>query len=322
MEEVWRFYTQVLHPNNKGTYDIDHKYAAGQDEASRLESSKNLLCASYSAEYSLRNYLKAVETLGTGEEQLIEKAETILSAGLERSTLLQPSGYHATYEGDNRPINSQKHPVQLNAITFCPMGDHGTSDPSVKAWENRYDLTTQARKPVSHGWTFAAFALASSRLGKPEGLASDLTAAQYCAQADPRWIQFYEFTFWERYTSKLSYYFPTHGLYQQALSDAVVQDWQGFTDVFACILPQWKSQRFSFKGLYTLKGASVDGVWDNGSYRIVLNPNGADELPIRISGGTGDIRVSGAKNDVRTIQAGEKIVVVFDGTNPVVLSNH
>lgn len=322
MEEVWRFYSQILHKSDRGTYDVYHHTATSQDEAFRNTDSKNYLDASLSAEYTLRNYLLAAEILDNGDVELIEKAKEIKQAGLEREALLNEFGYYNTFEGDNRPKNSQKHPVQLNAITFVPMSDHGMESPSVTAWENRYDLTKHARKPISEGWTYAAFALSSSRMGSPDGLNSDLHAIQYCAQADPRWVQFYEFTFWERYTLHTAYYFVTQGLYQQALSDALVQDWQGFTDIFATVLPQWEKQRFSFKGLYTLHGVSVDGVWDNGRFRIVLNPNGADQLLIRISDGTGEIKVSGAKNDVNTIQTGEKVLVIFDGNNPIVLSNN
>ncbi len=321
MEEVWRFYSQVLHKSERGTYDVFHHTATSQDENFRDIDAKNYLDASLSAEYTLRNYLLAAEILENADPQLVQKAKDIGQAGLERDALLNEFGFYNTFEGDIRSKNSQKHPVQLNAITFVPMADRGMQQESVTAWEYRYDLTTQARKPISQGWTYAAFALASSRMGSPEGLNSDLHAIQYCAHADPRWVQFYEFTFWERYTLHTAYYFVTQGLYQQALSDALVQDWQGFTDVFATILPQWKNERFSFKGLYTLKGVSVDGVWDNGSYRIVLNPNGADELPMRISGGTGEIKVSGAKNHINTFQAGEKILVVFDGNNPVIFEN-
>ncbi|TVQ11167.1 MAG: hypothetical protein EA361_12995 [Bacteroidetes bacterium] len=321
MEEVWRFYSQVLHKSDRGTYDVFHDAATSQDERFRQIDAKNYLDASLSAEYTLRNYLLAAEILDNADPHLVEKAREIKKAGLERDALLNQYGYYNTFEGDDRAKNSQKHPVQLNAITFVPMADHGLAQPSVTAWKNRYDLTHQARKPISEGWTYAAFALSSSRMGSPEGLNSDLSAIQYCAHADPRWIQFYEYTFWERWTLSTAYYFVTHGLYQQALSDAIVQDWQGFVDIFSSILPQWADQRFSFKGLYTLHGVSVDGVWDNGHFRIVLNPNGASELPLRISRGTRKIKVSGAVNDPETIEPGEKVVVVFDGNNPVIIRN-
>ena len=321
MEEVFRFYSNVTHLNDRGTWDVDHHKAAGQDENNKLESSKNLLCASYSAEYSTRNYVQAAGIVGCYDETLLERAKYILSGGFERETLLKPEGYYRTYEGDDRPINSQKHPVQLNAITFCPMGDLGTAPPSLRAWENRYDLTTQARKPVSHGWTFAAYALASSRLGQAEGLASDLSAIQYCANADPRWIQFYEFTFWERYTLHLSYYFPTQGLYQQAFTDALVQDWQGYTELFGCIIDGWKQERVAFKGLYTLNGVSVDGYWDSGKMRVVLNPNGADHVRIMVSTAEGTIQAKGQKDGVDGFLPGEIVEFAFEGEQPIVLYN-
>ncbi|WP_373497169.1 glycosyl hydrolase family 95 catalytic domain-containing protein [Aquiflexum sp.] len=321
MEEVWRFYSQVLHKSERGTYDVFHHTATSQDEHFRKTDSKNYLDASLSAEYTLRNYLLAAEILKSGELDLVEKAKEIKQAGLERDALLNQYGYFNTFEGDDRAKNSQKHPVQLNAITFVPMADRGMAQPTVTAWENRYDLTSEARKPISQGWTYAAFALSSSRMGSPEGLNSDLHAIQYAAHADPRWVQFYEYTFWERYTLHTAYYFVTHGLYQQALSDALVQDWQGFADIFATVLPQWENRRFSFKGLHTLKWVSVDGVWDNGHFRIVLNPNGAQELPLRISGGKGNIKVTGARNDISSIKTGEEVLVVFEGDNPVVFEN-
>lgn len=321
MEEVWRFYSQLLHENEKGTFDINHHKSAGQDEASRLDSSKNLLCASYSAEYTARNYVKACGLVNTTEKLLLEKARKVIDAGLERSALLKSEGFYATYEGDIRPPNSQKHPVQLNAITFVPMSDLGTDKPSVMAWQNRYNLTAEAKKPVSHGWTFAAFSLASSRLGNPGGLASDLSAAQYCAHADPRWIQFYEFTFWERYTLNTAYYFPTHGLYQQALTDALVQDWQGYVELFACMMEEWKTQKISFKGLYSLGGVSVDGHWDNGKFSVIIHPNGAGSVQLKISTVTGTIQISGDKNEIRLCKAGEKILLDFLDNQSIQLFN-
>jgi hypothetical protein len=322
MEEVFRFYSNVTHPNDRGTWDVNHHKAAGQDEANRLESSKNLLCASYSAEYSTRNYAQAADILGTAEPPLLEKARTILAAGFERETLLKSEGYYRTYEGDVRPKNSQKHPVQLNAITFCPMGDLGTAPPSLRAWEHRYDLTTQARKPVSHGWTFAAYALSSSRLGQPGGLARDLSAIQYCANADPRWIQFFEFTFWERYTLHLSYYFPTQGLYQQAFTDALVQDWQGHTELFGCMLQNWRDDRVAFRGLHTLNGVSVDGEWNRGKIRVKLTPSGnRTAIRLRVAGLNGMIRTEGQKGKTDRFVAGEIVELAFEGDRPIVLYN-
>lgn len=319
MEAVWHFYTNVIHKNESGTYDVDHHKAAGQDEASRLESSKNLLCASYSAEYSARNYLKATKVVGTFDDELHNKAVQILDAGLERESLLKPEGYYATYEGDERPANSQKHPVQLNAITFVPMGDLGLAAPSVNAWENRYNLTRFAKKPVSHGWTYADFALASSRLGSEEGLMSDLNAIQYFAGADPNWIQFYEFTFWERHTIHLSYYFPTHGLYQQAFTDALVQDWQGFTDLFATVFPEWKEKGVSFKGLVVKGGAIIDGEMKGDKFSITIHPGWEEFIELKVSQDMKNIKATGQKEGPDTFSGNEKVRFEFDGKEPVII---
>ena len=321
MQEVWRFYSNVIHPNEHGTYDVNHDKAAGQDEASRLPSSKNLLCASYSAEYSARNYLKATALVQGAEEQLVGKANKVLSAGFERNSLMTDRGYYATYEGDNRPPNSQKHPVQLNAITFCPMSDLAFAAPSRTAWGKRYDLTVEAKKPISHGWTYAAFALASSRMGDPRELASDLSAAQYCAHADPRWIQFYEFTFWERYTLSTAYYFPTEGLYQQAYADAILQDWQGYMELFGCLLSDWRKHSITFKGLHTLNGISVDGNWNQGEIDITIHPNGAKSIPLKISSINGKLIAEGQQEGPRIFDAGEQINLVFNENKTIHITN-
>ena len=319
MEAVWQFYSNVIHKNEKGTYDIDHHKAAGQDEASKLESSKNLLCASFSAEYSARNYLQAAELVGDYNNTLYSKASQILDAGLARDSLLKTEGYYATYEGDDRPPNSQKHPVQLNAITFVPMADLGLAEPSVAAWKNRYNLTTRAKKPVSHGWTFAAFALASSRMGSEEGFMSDLKSIQYFAGADPDWIQFYEFTFWERYTIHLSYYFPTHGLYQQAFSDALVQDWQGFTELFATVLPEWKEKGVSFKGLVVKGGAIIDGEMKGDEFQVTIHPGWEDYIDLKVAQDVENIEATGQKVGPETFNGSEKVRFEFDGEEPVII---
>jgi len=320
MEEVWRFYTNVIHANDKGTYDVDHHKAAGQDEASRLKSSKNLLCASYSTEYSARNYLQATKVVSEYEQALADKAEKVLAAGLERERLLKPEGFYATYEGDKRPANSQKHPVQLNAITFCPMEDLVPENgPAQIAWQKRYDLTRLAKKPVSHGWTYGAFALASSRLGAEEALAKDLSAIQYYSGADPRWIQFYEFTFWERYTIDLSYYFPTQGLYQQAFTDALVSDWRGYTELFAAVLPAWKKEGVSFKGLVVKGGATIDGELTEDSMYVTIHPGYENFIELRVAQACEDISVKGARDAPETIKGNEKVKLGFNGANPIIL---
>ncbi len=135
IEEVWRFYTQILHKNEeRGTYDVFHHTATTQDEAFRDIDLKNYLDASYSAEYTARNYLAAAEITGKADERLTGLARSILDSGLERDALMTGRGYYGTFEGDDRPKNSQKHPVQLNAVTFVPMGDMGMALSILMNW--------------------------------------------------------------------------------------------------------------------------------------------------------------------------------------------
>lgn len=323
MEEVWRFYTNVLHKNNKGTYDIMHHKATGQDEASRLSGAKNLLGASYSAEYAARNYLKATKKMDECERALEKKAEAVLEAGLERESLMKKADYYGTYEGDHRPPNKQKHPVQLNPITFVPMNDLVTKgSPVVKAWNNRYDLTTQAKKPVTHGWTYATLALSSSRMRSPSAFSKELSAIQYYAGADPRWIQFYEYTFWERYTLNLAYYFPTHGLYQQAFTDAVIQDWRGYIDLFPALLKRWEKDPLVFKGLTLRGGIKAEGKWDKGNFKVTLNPGNKEEFKLRVSRDIENIHANGQKKGPDTFAGNQLVSFTFNGEKPIMITHN
>lgn len=318
MEEVWRFYETILHENEKGKYYVFHPLGAGQDEAHEDLASVNLLCASYSSEYSLENYLKAAEIIGEYDEELYRKAQVIDEAGFERESNLKDNGLLASFVGDERPPNRQKHPVQLNTITFLPMPDNvEEGSPAAKAYDMRYSLTTEALKPVTHGWTYGAFTLASSRMRSEEGFMKDMEAVQYYAGADPRWIQFYEFTFWERWHLKLAYYFPTHGLYQQAYTDAVVQDWRGYTDIFPCILPVWENERLAFKGLRVSGGATVNGSFVDGSFEVELVPGWAKETRLRVSRDIRGITVEGQKEGPGLIDGNQVYDYVFDSVNPI-----
>ncbi len=320
MEEVCRFYESILHENEKGHYYVFHPKGTGQDEAHDKLASKNLLCASYSAEYTLKNYLKAIELVENFDNKLAQKANKIKTAGLERDENLKENGMLASFIGDNRPPNRQKHPVQLNTITFLPMGENAEpGSPAEKAYQNRNTLTTEALKPVTHGWTYGAFTLASSRMRSPEGFTKDMSAVQYFAGADPRWIQFYEYTFWERWHLKLAYYFPTQGLYHQAYTDAVVQDWRGYTDIFACLLPEWKKETLSFKGIRVSGGAAISGEWNNGNFIVNITPGWEKDIEVRISQDVKGIKAAGQKQGTDSFNGNEVVKFTFDGAYDIQL---
>ena len=326
IEEVARFYVAISEPNKKGTYDVYHDNSRGQDEASTVDGKlRNLLCASYSAEYSLRAYIEAAELLGReADEVLLARAKEISLKGYDREELLRPEGWYVTYLGDTRPNGKQKHPVQLNPIAYLPMPDlTDENSPAVKAWQNRYELVDDAKKPLTLGWTIGEFALASCRMRDAEAVEKDLSAIQLCRGADPRWIQFYESSFWEGWHLNKSYYFPMMALYLQMYTDALVQDWRGYVDLFPCLLKGWADSEFSFQGITVLGGASVDGEWKKGKFRVTLLPTDfSQEIVVRVTPEVGTIKATGQKEGASTFQPGEVVRFTFNELDVIVLENY
>jgi hypothetical protein len=323
IEEVFRFYANISNKNEDGRFDIFHEKGRGQDEASSTAGDlMNLLCSSYSAQYSAQNYVEAAKIVSIYDQSLFERANDIVSAGYERRTLLNDEGYYVTYEGDNRPKHSQKHPVQLNPIAFVPMPEEVNNDPAVKtAWKNRYDLTYKALKPKTRGWTFGEFALASCRLGSAVDLEKDISTIQLCRGADPRWIQFYESSFWPGWHLNKSYYFPMMGLFMQTFTDAVLQDWEGYINYFNCILPQWNQEPLRFKGLQSLNGVVSNGWYHNGDFEIEIIPGKSNSTKIKISEGNRPVVAEGTADGNVEFKTNELVTLNFDGQNPIVLKS-
>ncbi len=323
LEEVWRFYAQISSQNEKGQYDIYHEHARGQDEASSTAGRlKNLLCASYSAEYTARNYLKAIQYLNKYDAKLATQAQNIMDAGYERDALLCPEGFYSTYEGDDRPLNSQKHPVQINPLAYLPMPDLASDDSPVKvAWQKRYQLTKKAKKPLTLGWTIGEFALASCRMKDPGQLQKDLSAIQPCHGADPRWIQFYESSFWTGWHYAKAYYFPMHALYLQTFTGTVVQDWRGHTEIFPCLLPQWKNDTLQFHGIRTKAGVEINGSWHKGKINIELIPHKTREITLSIAQPIQKLKAKGQHKGPVNFNGNQKVTFVFKGNNPIFIKN-
>lgn len=323
IEEVWRFYANISELNEDGHYDVYHDNSRGQDEASTTDGKlRNLLCASFSAEYAARCYIAAAETMPNAEIDLYNKAKAILKAGYERDVLLTEDGYYKTYERDVRPPGRQKHPVQLNPIAFVPMPDLVTDgSPTEIAYQNRYELTLRAKKPITMGWTFGEFFLASVRMRKPEQAKKDLSTIQICRGADPRWIQFYESSFWPGWHMNKSYYFPMHGLFMQGYTDMMVQDWRGYVDLFACVFEDWKDKSFSFHGIRSLNGISVDGTWQNGKIKVVIYPNRARSVDLRLPPQFKNISVSGHQDGPSSLKGGQVVHFEFNRNHPIVINN-
>ena len=324
IEEVFRFYRNISAKNPEGAFDIYHENARGQDEASSTDGRlKNLLCASWSAEFTARAYVQASEITGHGEPGLLEIARDMLRSGLNRKPLLRPDGIYATYEGDDRPPGSQKHPVQLNPIAFLPMPDLAEDDsPAVRAWQQRYDLTQRARRPLSLGWTLGEFALASARMRAPAELEKDLRAIQPCRMADPRWIQFYESSYQEGWHLSKAYYFTTSGLYLQAFTDTLLQDWRGYADLFACLLPGWETKRFSFAGWRVRGGAAISATWNRGRFKVVIRPKKAESIRVRISRPDITVTATGQASGPAEFPGNTIVEFTFNGRKPITLASN
>jgi hypothetical protein len=284
---VFEFYRNISTKGTTGTWDIHHPRARGQDEASSTAGDlRNLLCAGFSAQYAALTLVQAAQELSLPQSPLLEDARDIALHGMSRQSLLRTDGWYTTYEGDVRANGQQKHPVQLNPIAYLPMPEMTfPGSPCETAWRNRFELTLDAKRPYTCGWTLGEFALASARMRSPAELEKDLYAIQPCRSADPNWIQFYESSFQEGWHLSKSYYFPMSGLYLQAFTDCLVQDWRGHLDVFACLLPQWRSGSVSFHGIRARGDLTVSGSWDAGRIHLAITPgkNSPEKIQVRIS---------------------------------------
>jgi hypothetical protein len=144
------------------------------------------------------------------------------------------------------------------------------------------------------------FALASARMRNGAELARDLSMIQPARFADPLYIQFYESSCRNGWSHKKSYYFTVHGLFLQALTDAVVQYCRGPSDLFGALLPEWEHGRIEFAGLRTDGGVSVSGYFDNGSFDVELMPSMDVEMPVRVSRPVTGIEIGDGTAAVRT----------------------
>jgi len=323
IEEVFRFYANISTINNEGKFDIFHKHGTGQDEASNKDGNiRNFLCSSYSAEYSCNVYMQACEMIEKYDKELFKKAKVIAEKGYERNKLLRKDGWYTTYEGDDRENGNQKHPVQLNPISFLPMANLVTENsPVYKAWENRYSLTYKANMPMTLGWTIGDFALSSCRMRSPGNLVKDLSAIQPCHAADPRWIQFYESSYWPGWHESKAYYFPMMALYLQTFTDVVVQDWRNYVDIFACILPDWENKDFEFHGINTKGGSIVSGWWKKGKFEITIDPGAAKKISLMVSREIEKIYIIGNKDGLKSFKGKQLVNLQFDGKNKLILKN-
>lgn len=222
------FYASHLEREANGRYSLNVTPSMSQDEFG-TPNGRNYLCGLYSARYTF----KTAVALG------LKEYEKYLASGLSFDRLIdREHGIYRTAEvlcAAN--YGSEKHPVQLNPLTFLPAAP---DEYELNAYRQRFDICGAAKERVYNGWTLAAFWLASSHLGDAAALEHELALGDDPDYRDAEMLQFYE-------TSKRTnrpYYVTTHGLYLQAVQDAFVCDLFGGTVLENAVPKSWRGSRY------------------------------------------------------------------------------
>ena len=223
IKETTLFYRSICKKGIDGYWHITVQPAMGQDEMGP-ENQSDYLCALYSALYCFKISIEH----GLDADGSLKK---ILQDGLAFPLLKNDMGFYNSYKsGKNFEPGMQKHPVQLNALTFLPANESITAEDSL-AYANRYKITRDAYKPWFYGWTLCDFLLADSRMQKPVEWMKDWERLSLAYVTDPDYIQLFE-------TSAAfgsSYYITNNGLFAQSVLNNIVSDWRRTTLIAPCI---------------------------------------------------------------------------------------
>jgi len=267
--ESARFYGSVLERDDGGTWGMHIKPSMGQDEAGGPDA-RNYLCALFSARYAIIAALGMARELGVDDPEF-DAWRRVLDGGFAIGRLFdREKGLCATCEGElgRRQIGLQKHPVQLNPLTFLPLGkpDYHVE----RAYEKRHELCVGTAERKYLGWTLAAYWLAASHMGDAPGLVHELGESVPASYVDPDWIQIYETS--GAYGAP--FYVTSHGLYLQALNDAVVSDFWGEVRIGAAVPDEWDGVRFG--GLRTADGHVYSGMRTDGEWKVEMEVAGPE----------------------------------------------
>jgi hypothetical protein len=113
----------------------------------------------------------------------------------------------------------------------------------------------------------------------------------------------------------------TQGLYQQAYTDAVVQDWRGYIEIFASLMPHWGNDPIEFKGMTVNGGITIDGIRKRGKLRLVIHPGPADSARLKISSLEGTLKVEGDVDTIGSLKAGEITELKFKEGRDVIITS-
>lgn len=254
IREVCSFYKSACRKGDDGRWHMSWYPCVGQDEAGGRNGS-DYLCSMYSAQYS---FAKALD-LGLDDDGSIAR---ILEDGLAFDSLMSERGTYHTAHGAANDFGIQKHPVQLDGISYFPIWE-SPREPEAKAYGLRHDITDGARKPFFQGWTLGQFLLSGSNMKDAEGWKEDWATMRPSKYTDSKWIQVYE-------TSgkpDASFYVTTHGMILQSLFRNYVNDYWGVLDIAGC--PVFDGP-VSFGNIRTRLGVTVSGSVEDGKSSVVL----------------------------------------------------
>lgn len=256
--EIARMYASITTIKD-GRAQIFYVPNRSQDEYTPKEELPNLFDTMISAEWTLS--LASELAVKFDDPEIIKMCNEILSAGYVYDHL-EYDNIYVIYEGDTRVLDFQKHPVQLNPLTWLPIERFFNDQRTINYHTRRYDICRGYKDASSTAWTLGQFMLASSRLRRPEEFAKDIVNIQRCKIMDPAYIQTFESS------RKAPHFLTTIGLFMQAITDTLVQTHNGYAEFFPCILPEWKDQELSFTTLRLPGGFLASGSYKNGMKQI------------------------------------------------------
>jgi hypothetical protein len=261
VQESARFFASALRRAPDGLWDLRVTPSMGQDELDLAAGEGNFLCSLFSARYALQAGVDLARRLGTEDDECARWG-AILKDGLAFPRLLDAAtGLYATREGIDAAshLGQQKHPIQLNPFFCVPLG--APDAPTREAVRRRRDLCIGVGQEAPQGWTPHALCLAAVHAGDAEGFRHDLLLAGSDRAVDAEWLQIYECA-----PEQGPYFVTSHGLYLQAMQDALVSDFTG-EPVFGAACPaEWRE--VAFGGLCTRGGASWSGVRTETGWKI------------------------------------------------------
>ena len=223
------FYASVLTRETDGTWGIRIVPASGQDEyGGRL-----YLCALFAARFTLRAALQGLREWNAAHPDA-PRWEGILRDGLAFPALYDEKfGVYATNAATPvaAALGHQKHPVQLDPLTFLP--EENPEPATMRAYANYRQFCEEPGKPVTlWGWTMQAYWLAAARRGDGAALRDELARAEEILNVDPEWIQIYESS-----ARWYPWFITAHGIYLHMVCEAL-------RSPAAPVNPEWRGARF------------------------------------------------------------------------------